>query len=408
MHHRGLARTVVSVAVGLAVVTPVAARPGAADAAADNLAHRFVTVMTRNLDEGTDFGYVIAAANGQIAFSTAVALTYGEVLASNVCGRAATMADEIAAARPDLVSIQEAAVWTGPVAAGCAGAATPTTIDAGAALLQRLADDGASYVVVKQQDEFSSSAIASLLPPGLSFLDRDLLLARVEDPDLLSVANVTAAHVITRGWISADATLRGRTVRVIATHLESFYEPVQEAQGQELVLGPASTALRVVIAGDLNTGPGSALTATYGLLTTTAGFTDSWTVTHPGDPGYTDAFYSEDPQTPAVPSERIDLVLVRGNLVPSKDVQVGGGIENTHVPNPEAIAFFGDSMLYVNTEECTSCTNCYQPDVCPVGAIYSEERVPDGTPTKKYNADDPNKGHDHTFFIQHSRDVFAD
>ena len=341
MHCRGLARTVVTIAAGLAVVTPVAARPGAAAAAGGNLAHRFVTVMTRNLDEGTDFGYVIAAANGQIAFSTAVALTYGEVLASNVCGRAATMADEIAAAKPDLVSIQEAAVWTGPVAAGCAGAATATTIDAGAALLQRLADDGAGYVVVKQQDEFSSSAIASLLPPGLSFLDRDLLLARVEDPDLLSVANVTAAHfstllplplapgitiVITRGWISADATLRGRTVRVIATHLESFYEPVQEAQGQELVLGPANTTLPVIIAGDLNTGPGSALTATYGLLTTTAGFTDSWTVTHPGDPGYTDAFYTEDPLTPAVPSERIDLVLVRGNLVPSKDVQVGGGI----------------------------------------------------------------------------------
>jgi hypothetical protein len=25
-----------------------------------------------------------------------------------------------------------------------------------------------------------------------------------------------------------------------------------------------------------------------------------------------------------------------------------------------------------------------------------------------YNAADPNKGHDHTFFIQLSRDVFAD
>jgi NAD-dependent dihydropyrimidine dehydrogenase PreA subunit len=23
------------------------------------------------------------------------------------------------------------------------------------------------------------------------------------------------------------------------------------------------------------------------------------------------------------------------------------------------------------------CTACYQPDVCPVGAIYSEEHVPD-------------------------------
>jgi hypothetical protein len=34
--------------------------------------------------------------------------------------------------------------------------------------------------------------------------------------------------------------------------------------------------------------------------------------------------------------------------------------------------------------------------------------VPDGASTTKYNAADPNKGHDHTFFIQLSADVFAD
>jgi endonuclease/exonuclease/phosphatase family metal-dependent hydrolase len=341
MLRHGLTRLAVTIAAVLTVVAPVAIRPDTVDAAAGNQAHRLVTVMTRNLDEGTDFGYVVAAAAGQITLAEAVALTYGEVLASNVCGRAASMADEIAAANPDLVSIQEAAVWTGPLPTGCIGADAPTTIDAGAALLHRLAADGARYVVVKQQDEFSSSVIASLLPPGLSFLDRDILLARVEAPGQLSLANVTAAHFntllplqlapgvtipITRGWISADATLRGRTVRVIATHLESFYEPVQQAQGLELALGPANTILPVVLAGDLNTGPGSAQTKTYAFLTTTAGFTDVWTVTHPGDPGYTDAFYTEDPLTPAVPSERIDLVLVRGNLVPSTDIQVGGEI----------------------------------------------------------------------------------
>jgi hypothetical protein len=43
------------------------------------------------------------------------------------------------------------------------------------------------------------------------------------------------------------------------------------------------------------------------------------------------------------------------------------------------------------------------------GAIYSDEHLPDGSATSaKYNAEDPNKGHDHTFFVQHSRDVFAD
>jgi Fe-S-cluster-containing hydrogenase component 2 len=96
------------------------------------------------------------------------------------------------------------------------------------------------------------------------------------------------------------------------------------------------------------------------------------------------------------------------NQLFSEDEAGSGVIESTHATNPDAIAIFGDSLLYVNTEECTSCTACYQPDVCPVGAIYSEEHVPDGTPGKPYNAQDATKGHDHTFFIQLTRDVFAD
>ena len=91
------------------------------------------------------------------------------------------------------------------------------------------------------------------------------------------------------------------------------------------------------------------------------------------------------------------------------EVEAGNGeIENRHAPNPDAIAIFGDSILYVNTEECTSCTACYQPDVCPVGAIYSEEVVPDGRRRRSTTPRIENKGHDHTFFIQLSRDVFAD
>ena len=92
------------------------------------------------------------------------------------------------------------------------------------------------------------------------------------------------------------------------------------------------------------------------------------------------------------------------------EVEAGSGtIETTHTANPDSIGIFGDSILYVNLDECTSCTACYQPDVCPVGAIYSEEHLPNCTPTSpKYNAEDPNKGNDHTFFLQQSRDVFAD
>lgn len=96
------------------------------------------------------------------------------------------------------------------------------------------------------------------------------------------------------------------------------------------------------------------------------------------------------------------------NVLVAEDEAGSGVIENTHTPNPDAAAIFGDTILYVNMDECTSCTACYQPDVCPVGAIYSEEVVPDGTKPTAYNDTDPHKGHDHTFFVQLSRDVFAD
>lgn len=85
-----------------------------------------------------------------------------------------------------------------------------------------------------------------------------------------------------------------------------------------------------------------------------------------------------------------------------------GEIANTHPADPDHIAVFADGLLYVNTDECTSCTACYQPDVCPVGAIYTEETVPDGSPGATYNANDPTRGHDHSFFTQLTRDVFAD
>jgi endonuclease/exonuclease/phosphatase family metal-dependent hydrolase len=136
---------------------------------------------------------------------------------------------------------------------------------------------------------------------------------------------------ILRGWVSVDATIRGRTVRVIATHLESLFQPVQVAQALELSSGPANTSLPVVVAGDLNTGPGSGQLDAYNLLTQSVGFTDTWAVTQPADPGFTDSFYTEDPLTPGVPFMRIDLILVRGADVPSapKDYLVG-----TETPHP--------------------------------------------------------------------------
>ena len=67
------------------------------------------------------------------------------------------------------------------------------------------------------------------------------------------------------------------------------------------------------------------------------------------------------------------------NILFSEEEAGSGVMENSHTPNPDMIAVFVDTLLYVNVDECTSCTACYQPDVCPVGAIYSEEQVPDSS-----------------------------
>jgi endonuclease/exonuclease/phosphatase family metal-dependent hydrolase len=305
-------------------------------------AHSFLTVMTRNMDEGTDFGYITAAAGDLSVLGAAVVETYCEVVASQPEQRAALIADEIAASQPDIISLQEVAEWTSSEAVPCPvlGTVSPTTIDAESALLDRLAADGAGYHVVTQLDEFNSNSIFGPGSLPFTFLDRDVLLARDKPVGQLELANIQAQHFTTlltlplapglnatipRGWMSVDATIRGRTARVIATHLESFFEPVQEAQATELVAGPGHTSLPVVLAGDLNSGPGSAQIKSYDYLTQTAGFFDTWAVTRPHDPGYTDGFYTEDPPTPSTPSERVDLVLVHGAVVPSapKDYLVG-------------------------------------------------------------------------------------
>src|SRR5688500_9330136 len=75
------------------------------------------------------------------------------------------------------------------------------------------------------------------------------------------------------------------------------------------------------------------------------------------------------------------------NQLFSEEQAGSGEIANTHTPNPDSIAVFGDSILYVNVEECTSCTACYEPGICPVGAIYPEETVPDGKTKTHYNKD---------------------
>ena len=314
--------------------------------------HSGVTVMTRNMDEGTDFGYLVGP--HALPFAQAAPLTYQEVVQSGIPQRAAAVADEIATTRPDLVALQEAARWQGP---SLTQPGATLTLDALASLESRLAADGAPYHEVAVVPEM---AIAASLGPGatVSFLDRDVILARDASSDEdggLRTANVQTGHFavqlsvtipgvgpisITRGWASVDLSRDDQRARFIATHLESIAQPIQAAQAQELASGPAATRLPVILAGDFNTGPnvnpppvGTTMLATYTTLTTTDHFVDSWAAVHPHLPGFTDSLYTEDPFTLATPTERIDLVLVRGRARPVRAQQVGTSMVGALFPS---------------------------------------------------------------------------
>jgi hypothetical protein len=113
-----------------------------------------LTVMTQNMDDGTDFGLIFGALTLD-TLKTAVANTYAEVQASNIPERATALAGEIVATQPDVVGLQEVSLWrTGPAG----GPASTVTFDALQSLLTALAQRGAHYSVLAVLTNFTTEA----------------------------------------------------------------------------------------------------------------------------------------------------------------------------------------------------------------------------------------------------------
>jgi endonuclease/exonuclease/phosphatase family metal-dependent hydrolase len=295
---------------------------------------RVLKVMTRNMDAGSDFLYVLIAAQNpnstQLDLLTAITQTYLEMHMSNIPQRADGIAAEIQATRPDLIGLQEVTVLSmGPYLQ------PPTTVVDSSlhALLTSLQLRGLHYVPVMVQQNAQvvlpafNAAFDGLIDVGL--IDYDVVLARSDLPiSEFKVENVQAQHFnailnfgvgtttipFLRGWISVDAKLRGKTYRFVTTHLETFSPDYQAAQTEELLAGPANTELPVILAGDLNSdahAPSWAGGPAFGILTA-AGFLDVWNVLHPGVAGFTWPLHLEDSGLNIGPPQRIDLILTKG------------------------------------------------------------------------------------------------
>jgi Endonuclease/Exonuclease/phosphatase family len=302
-----------------------------------------VTVMTRNLYLGTDL-LPIALAPNVAQFEKAASEGFAQVRATNFPARARLIAREVERTRPDLIGLQETALWrTGPKD-GAATRAGTVAIDFLTTLRRALRRAGLRYSVVRATTE------ADIEGPTREDFDvrltmRDVILAKRRRQmkvvnrgggnyaASLTIPTVVGTFASTRGYAFADVRLKGRRLRFVDTHLEAFGDQVRTAQAQQLVGagGAAARRGRVILAGDMNSDPNGAEPNAFNTLIA-AGFVDTWARLHPGDPGLTSGLEANllDPPSPnPFDDSRIDHVLSRGRLRPLRTTIVGKNPANS-------------------------------------------------------------------------------
>ena len=270
-----------------------------------------LSVMTWNVLHGGRFEDVASASPAEIP--TALDGVWAGVEASLPRERMRAVGAQIAALRPDLAGLQEAALWRSEPRGGGAG----VEYDLVALVLAELRARGAEYEVVA-----SASAIDVALPGASAvyrFTDRDVVLARAgvqtsnprsgtfdaRLPIPFPVPGGGASPGVPREWTSVDVELQGRRLRFVSTHLETV-SAVSALQAAELV-DVAGSELPVVVVGDFNSAPGD---PAYELLVNgVAGYRDAWEAgVGPGLTCCRDSL--ADPS--AGVTQRVDLVLQRG------------------------------------------------------------------------------------------------
>ena len=302
-----------------------------------NESEREIRVMTYNMYPGTEFSGIFESQSPQeLVFEVGEAFT--DVQASNVPERIDEIADQIASNQPDVVGLQEVALWRYGFPQDPAPA-QEVAFDFLQLLLDRLEARGAKYSAISVQTNLDAELTGVFSPTSaldIRYTDRVVIIARtdLQTSDikiesvsagtfntLLPVELLGTTLTVPRGWTSADIKHRGKTYRFINAHLESFYEPVQWAQASELVQGPANTELPIILAGDFNS---DAATGGFSYqIITGAGFSDVWSFTNAAQPGFTWPLSDELPSVILNPNQRVDLILSRGALTASSSDLVG-------------------------------------------------------------------------------------
>jgi hypothetical protein len=303
------------------------------------------TVMTYNVNEGTDFLQVVGAQTLQ-QFLLSVGQVITQVQGTNPPERMGAVARKILDVQPELLSLQEVDQWyTGtfdPVAGTCSN--MTLQYDMLQELLSSLAAQGGHYEVAVQVTQNSFPPTPGLIPPAdyicVAVNDYNIILARTDLPSwIFRWSNPLSGQFVNklvlptpigpvpypRAWASVDAQFFGRSLLYVNTHLESFDANIRELQGGELRAGPANSTLPVIIAMDSNAQAFPLPQDPTYLDFISAGYNDVWSELFPKIAGLTCCQNEADNNSISQLYQRIDLVLTHGRVSPWEAARIGEG-----------------------------------------------------------------------------------
>jgi endonuclease/exonuclease/phosphatase family metal-dependent hydrolase len=294
------------------------------------------TVMTYNVNEGTDFLQVVGATT-ELQFLVGVGQILTQVQGTNPPERMQAVARQILAAQPELLSLQEVDQWYSgtfdPITDTC-GTMT-LQYDMLEELLSALAAQGGHYEVAVQVTQNAFPPTPGLILPAtyvcVALNDYNVILVRTDLPSwIFRWRNPQSGQFVSelvlptplgpvpypRAWASVDAQFFGHPFHYINTHLESFDANIRELQGDELRAGPANTSLPVIIAMDSNAQafplPENPTYSDF----ISAGYNDVWSEIFPRRAGLTCCQDEADNNPVSQLYQRIDLVLTYGKVTP--------------------------------------------------------------------------------------------
>ncbi|MCE9670061.1 endonuclease/exonuclease/phosphatase family protein [Myxococcus stipitatus] len=306
-------------------------------------------VMTRNIYLGGDI-FRLAAAQTPEQVPAVAAQLYQTVQATNFPERAKALADEIQAANPALVGLQEVSLYrTQHPSDGSppeSPNATNVTYDFLAVLLTELQARGLNYRVAAKVQNADAE-----LPAALSGSATDLTDVRLTDHDvILTRGDVQVANVVTanydfvqevpaggttvgfkRGYTKLDATLNGARFTFVNTHLEDLM-PGNDTQAAQLGGLVAGFERPLIVVGDLNTGPGTRQGAYDSLTSASTGLVDAWTQVGSGE-GFTCCLSETLKDAAPHFTERIDLVLYTGDGIKPVSAEIVGNDAAKRTPS---------------------------------------------------------------------------